>query len=279
MSSKNTAKETLLILDKGGFTSPSGTWVELKNELKNAVDNTLLYTPDQLTNLLKRSLGKGKSCIKFEVSSETTQASAHRLVVKEGVSDLVLLNFASARNVGGGFLNGAKAQEEDLARCSGLYPCLLTQPQYYEANRRQSSLLYTDHIIYSPKVPWFRINSHDAPDQLFLASVITAPAPNAGQFLRQKQGNPSDLGKCLKRRCGMILAVANENNHRNLLLGAWGCGAFSNNPDMVADAFAYWLESDFSDAFDRVVFAVYENSGYGSKLKTFRNRFLVKQLE
>ncbi len=279
MSSKNTAKETLLILEKGGFINPSGTWIDLKNELKNAVDNTLLYTPDHLANLLRRSSGKGKSCIKFEVSSETTQASAHRLVTKEKVSDLVLLNFASARNVGGGFLNGAKAQEEDLARCSGLYSCLLTQPEYYEANRRQTSLLYTDHIIYSPNVPWFRINSHDAPDQLFLASVITAPAPNAGQFLLQKQGNPSQIEKCLKRRCGMILAVAKENNHRNLLLGAWGCGVFRNDPDTVADAFAGWLESDFSDDFDRVVFAVYENSDHGNNRKAFHNRFPGKLLE
>jgi uncharacterized protein (TIGR02452 family) len=79
-----------------------------------------------------------------------------RLVQEEGVDDPVVLNFASARNVGGGFLNGARAQEEDLARSCGLFRCLETQPEYYEVNRRTASLLYTDHIIYSPRVPWFR---------------------------------------------------------------------------------------------------------------------------
>lgn len=273
MGYKNTAQETLSILDKGGFESPSGTWIDLKNDLKNAVDNTRLYTPDQLTLLVRSSSRRAKLCIKFEVSPETTQAAAYRLVAKEGVKDLVLLNFASARKVGGGFLHGAKAQEEDLARCSGLYPCLLTQPEYYKANHRQNSLLYTDHIIYSPQVPWFRIKSDEAPDRIFLASVISAPAPNAGQVLRHDE--KADVEKCLRNRCGMILAVARDNKHRNLLLGAWGCGVFHNDPHMVADAFADWLESDFADAFDRVVFAIYD-SGAKNNLKAFYDRFLGK---
>ena len=67
-----------------------------------------------------------------------------------------MLNFASARNPGGGFLRGAKAQEEDLCRCSGLYETLLECPTYYSVNRHQKSMMYTDHIIYSPKVVFFR---------------------------------------------------------------------------------------------------------------------------
>ena len=57
----------------------------------------------------------------------------------------------------------------------------------------------------------------------------------------------------------MVLAIARENKHRNLLLGAWGCGVFKNDPNMVADAFGAWLESPtFQGCFDRVVFAVYD---------------------
>ncbi|MEW6735997.1 MAG: TIGR02452 family protein [Acidobacteriota bacterium] len=56
-----------------------------------------------------------------------------------------LLNFASVRNRGGEFINGAKAH---LARCLGLYSCLLKQPLYYQANRTQDSLLYTNYVIY-----------------------------------------------------------------------------------------------------------------------------------
>src|SRR5262249_60941792 len=104
--------------------------------------------------------------------------AARRLYEDEGEQNAVALNFASARNPGGGFLGGAKAQEEDLARRSALYACLLTQRPYYDANRAERSLLYTDHIIYSPSVPFFRDRALDLVESPFCASIITAPAPN-----------------------------------------------------------------------------------------------------
>src|SRR4029079_8799885 len=113
-----------------------------------------LYTPAQASSITLKPTSAPRAAI--EVTDETTQIAARRLVESEGVTDLVLLNFASARNAGGGFINGAKAQEEDLCRCSGLYPCLMSQPGYYEANRNNRSAIYTDHLIYSPQVPLFR---------------------------------------------------------------------------------------------------------------------------
>ncbi|MEO0601399.1 MAG: TIGR02452 family protein, partial [Myxococcota bacterium] len=91
-------------------------------------------------------------------------------VQDEGRHDLVLLNFASARNPGGGFINGARAQEEDIARASGLYPCLLQAPVYYDANRETRSLLYTDHLTYSPRVPFVRERNRRLLETPFLAS-------------------------------------------------------------------------------------------------------------
>ncbi len=189
----------------------------------------------------------------------------------------MLLNYASARNPGGGFINGAKAQEEDLARCSGLYLCQLKQPEYYAANRSQDSLLYTDRLIYSPRVPWFRTYSRELLDDYFLASVITAPAPNAGQVLRRDAKAQPDIERVLRRRAGYVLAVARDNGHRSLLLGAWGCGVFCNDPSMVADAFGQWLESPrFHGCFDRVVFGVYDISKSKDTLRAFQRRFADK---
>jgi uncharacterized protein (TIGR02452 family) len=275
MSLKGVAKETLKILEVGGYTNSQGEIIDIGSTLKFSAENTVLYTPAAAISLLEKPTTCVHRSLHIEVTDETTQVAARRLVESEHCSDLVLLNYASARNAGGGFINGAKAQEEDLARSSGLYRCLLTQPAYYDANRKQESLLYTDHIIYSPHVPWFRTSNRELLDKVFLASVITAPAPNAGEtLLRDPHAWPS-IEETLRRRAGLVLAIAREHRHRVLLLGAWGCGVFRNDPAMVADAFGVWLgHASFDGCFDRVVFAIYDTSHELNTLRAFRKRFL-----
>jgi len=79
----------------------------------------------------------------------------------------------------------------------------------------------------------------------------------------------------LRRRAGLVLAVAADNGHRTVLLGAWGCGVFRNDPALVADAFGKWLESDkFAGAFDRAVFAIYDRSKDRATLSAFKQRFI-----
>jgi uncharacterized protein (TIGR02452 family) len=275
---KEVAKETLAILERGEFIGACGALVQFGVEQKQAEEGTKLYTPIDVDRLIYSTSGEEQQQASFcaiEVTDETTQVAAHRLVAVEGCQDLVLLNFASARNPCGGFLTGAKSQEEDLARCSGLYPCQLTQPTCYDVNRRQSSLLYTDHIVYSPKVPWFRTRSTGKLlDQCFLASVITAPAPNARGVLKRNATAQPDIAQTMRRRAGYVLGIARDNGHRSLLLGAWGCGVFGNDPALVADAFGKWLECDsFRGCFDRVVFAVYDTSKRRETLKAFQRRF------
>lgn len=274
MSLKGTATQTLQILDAGYFVAPDGRRVDIEPALSKAIEGTRLYTPQQASATLRKTSAAPSHLVTIEVTDETTQVAARRLVELESVADLALLNFASARNPGGGFINGAKAQEEDLCRCSGLYPCLLSQRGYYEANRDYESAIYTDHLIYSPNVPWFRTRSRDQPHTVFLASVITAPAPNAGVVLTREPGALPEVEAALRRRARLVLAVAADNGHRTVLLGAWGCGVFRNTPALVADAFGTWLESaDFAGAFDRVVFAIYDRSEQQTTLSGFRQRF------
>lgn len=208
------------------------------------------------------------------VTAEKTQAAAQRLVQGEGYSDLVLLNFASARHPGGGFITGARAQEEDLCRCSGLYPCLVKQTDYYDYNRNQESLLYSDHLIYSPQVPWFRQDNRDLLEQVYLASVITAPAPNAGETLKRNPQAGPLIEATLRQRAGLVLTIAKAQGQHNLLLGAWGCGVFRNQAAMVADAFATWLAApEFKGCFQHVCFAVYDTTKQQINLRAFQERF------
>jgi len=182
-----------------------------------------------------------------------------------------VLNFTSARKLGGGCLRGAKGQEEDLARSSGLYRSLKTQPEFYAITRVCSSPLYTDYMFYSPNVPWFRGGNRELLCRTFLASVRTAPAPNVGEYLRKAFGDYEKVRNTLFRRAGYILTAAKMFGPGSLLLGAWGCGVFRNSPEDVAGAFKSHLKSrHFKDCFDRVEFAVFDSTKSQRTLNTFR---------
>ncbi len=273
MSLKNIAAETLSMLDAGGFRNEDGRWVDFADAQRAAVAGSFVLTPEAGATALATQ-GAGGSAPRATVTTERTQQAARRLVEDEGWNDLVVLNFASARNPGGGFIRGAKAQEEDVTRCSGLYPCLLGHSEYYRINRAHTSLLYTDHLIYSPGVPWFRTRSRNLLDRWFQASIITAPAPNAGEALRRDPGAGPQIEAALRHRAGLVLALARSQGHRRLLLGGWGCGVFRNDPDMVADAFGTWLSSPtFAGDFDDVAFAVFDRSKDRLVHAAFERRF------
>lgn len=264
------AEETVRILERGEYVAPSGRTVQMDEQVARAVQGTVLYRPGEPS--APQGPGSGRAPPRIEVTDEKTGQAARRLVEEEGVAEVLALNFASAKNPGGGFLGGARAQEEDLARCSALYPCLLAQPDYYTVNRAEPSLLYTDHLIYSPQVPFFRDERGDLLERPFLVSLLTAPAPNAGEALRRDPGEGPRIQETLRRRALSVLRVAAHQGQKTLVLGAWGCGVFRNDPHAVAEAFAQALEA-LAGHFERVVFAVYEPRGQGPNLRAFRERW------
>ncbi len=274
MSLKGMAKETLSIVEAGSYAAPSGRTVSVRSEVLRAVQSTALFRPEQLESLLGELAPRPSAPPpRIEVSSETTAVAARRLLEAEGCEHVVALNFASAKNPGGGFLGGAKAQEEDLARCSALYTCQLRQPHYYATHRASHSMLYSDHMIYSPDVPFFRDDTGALLEAPFLLSVITSAAPNAGEVVRHGGHESALVVPTLLGRARKVLALAASRGHRCLVLGAWGCGVFRNDPSQVAEAFAQLLEPAFAGAFERVVFAVYERGDERPNQRAFTRRF------
>lgn len=258
------ARDTMRIVEAGAYVAPGGERIDLSASVRAAITGTRMYLPDALDRLLDRprpgaAQGSLLSSARIEVTLETTQTAAHRLVASEGIADVALLNFASATSAAGGFLRGARAQEEDLARCSALYACLQTQTELYAYHRMAGSDLYSDRMIYSPRVPFFRVRSDSLTARVYEASVLTAAAPNAGKVLARDASRGAEIEAVFRRRTGKVLALAEAHGHRTLVLGAWGCGVFQNDPAMAADAFGTWLESArFRASFDRIVFAVYD---------------------
>ncbi len=268
MSLKRVARENLEICDRGGYVAPSGRHVDLRDAVARAVDGTVLYAPGELDFVV---MPTGAST-RVEVTGETTSEAGRRLAVAEAVAQVAALNFASARNPGGGFLTGAKSQEEDLARASALYPCLVTQPDYYDANRAARSFVYTDHVIYSPDVPFFRTERWELVEAPWRLSVVTAPAPNAGEAHRRGESE-RHVRAALSRRAALVLRAMAAQGHRAIVLGAWGCGVFRNDPRAVAEAFAEGLDGVARGAFERVVFAVYERVEGGANRRAFEDVF------
>lgn len=261
------AKATVAIVEGGGYTCPSGHAVSFGEDVAAAVAGTVLYRPGEFA-ALPVPPGAGVTP-KIEVRAETTAAAARRLVEVEGAGEVAALNFASAKNPGGGFLGGAKAQEEDLARCSALYHCLREQRAYYEANRATDSMLYTDHIIWSPRVPFFRDERLELLPRPFHVGIVTAPAPNAGEHLRREPGGQAEIQATLERRAERVLRVLATHRQRTLVLGAWGCGVFRNDPREVAEVFAGLLRSRYARSFARVVFAIHDRSRERATLRAF----------
>lgn len=273
MSLREIAQATLRIQDTGSYVSPLGKVVDLSAAQNQAVAKTEIFTPDDCARALEEIRSpKDPACSgQVTVADESTQLAAQRLARERPPC---ILSFASARNVGGGFINGSKAQEEDIHRCCGVYRCLAKATKYYEANRAVDSLLYTDHIIYSPLVPWFRVNGRDLLEEPFQASIITAPAPNAGQYLRRNPNGHADIHQALHRRAGYVLAVAIARKETHLVLGAWGCGVFQNAPRDVAGIFHYWLyERHFKSHFEHVHFAVLDKTQNQSLLRAFQEMY------
>ncbi|WP_206045807.1 TIGR02452 family protein [Nocardia mangyaensis] len=180
-----------------------------------------------------------------------------------------VLNFASARSPGGGYLRGARAQEEDLCRNALLYTCLVEASDYYAAHRNSPDLRYSHRVVVSPDVPVIRDGRGElAPP--FPVTFLTSPAPNAGELARRSA--TVDVREVLAQRAERVLAAAARHQVRDLVLGAWGCGVFANDPAEVAGAFGVALDR-WGAAFERVVFAVWDRNPVSVNRTAFRARF------
>lgn len=266
------ARETVAICDAGFYLTPSGARVTIAEDIRLAKAGTVLYSPENSPAAAKEV---GSSMTRFEVKNETTFEAVARLA-PAGLGHIGCLNFASAKNPGGGFLNGSLAQEEALACASALYPCLLAAPNYYERNRANRSALYLDLAIFSPMVPFFRDDTGTLLEKPISASVITAPAPNAGAIVQNEPSNLQQVEPTLRRRAELVLRIAAAHQIERLILGAWGCGVFRNDPRVVAKIFAELLKPSgkFAGVFAEVVFAVFDRSEHEATWRAFAEQFI-----
>lgn len=244
-----------------------------------------LYLPGETLELPAR----GGADPVVTVSGSKSFDAARRLLNENRSGRVAVLNFASATNPGGGVLHGSSAQEESLCRCSTLYPTLDQRrfwEGYYQYHRDRGDVRYSDACIYSPDVVVFKRDAEYPElmpeDEWFEVDVVTCAAPNLrrmpSNFFNPSSGSwrsvsDEELYRLHVSRGRRICEVAAANGATSLVLGAFGCGAFQNDPRVVARAYRAVLE-EMGPFFERVEFAVFCPPGRESEnFKAFRDAF------
>ncbi|WP_406398096.1 TIGR02452 family protein [Streptomyces sp. NBC_00879] len=263
------ARQTEEIVETGHYPASDGRTVDIGRELAAALAGTRMYGPEVV-----EVVPDTDRTTSFEVTGESSTEAARRLTATDS-GPVAVLNFASARNPGGGYLNGAQAQEEALCRASALYVTLLRAPEFYEHHRAERSPFYTDRVIHSPGVPVFRDDRGRLLDEPCTVGFLTSPAPNAGVITSRTPEQAHRIPAAVAARAERVLETAAREGYRRLVLGAWGCGVFRNDPAVVAAAFHVLLTGGgrFAGHFEEIVFAVLDRSSAGPTLGAFRRTF------
>ena len=198
-----------------------------------------------------------------------------------------VLNFASSTNPGGGVTKGSTAQEECLCRCSNLYLTLYQEKcirEYYNINKKHMSNLGSDAIIYSRNVYVFKDKDYNMlpVEDRFYVDVLTCAAPNLRENPRNQYNSDAseekltltdeELYNIHVKRARNILNVAVKNEDDYLILGAFGCGAFRNNPEIVAKAYKDVLQ-DYMYCFKVIDFAIIDGK-YSNNYEIFKRILL-----
>lgn len=242
---------------------------KLAKSIRKTIEDTIIYDEKNYPSVENRGFDTIVSVTR-ERSLECAQ-NFHQKYLERKIG---VHNFASATNPGGGVVNGSSAQEEAICRCSTLYPCLNTErnlSEFYQMHRKKKDLRYTDYCIYTPNITVIKSDTaypELLPEsQWFHVDMLTCAAPN----LREKPYNAMNPG-CVnpvkvsdeellqihKKRAKHLLTIAAANGIEILILGAFGCGAFRNDPSIVARAYNEVI-SEFKGCFREICFAVYCN--------------------
>ena len=256
-------EEAVMIIRNGYYYLPDGTQVDIREQMERSVMGTVSYPPESMLPQLAHS----DKNTRIEIQNCTTLTALQQLLSRG--THPVALNFASAESPGGGFLQGARAQEEYLARSSTLYSCLQHNPMY-AYHRTHQDPFYSDYVIYSPDVVVFRDDDGAMLAKPFSTAIITSPAVHAHGVRRYLPDQEERIGEVMWQRILKVLAVAVKHEHDSIVLGAWGCGAFGNDGYQIARLFKRALDVNFVGAFENVIFAITDWSNDDRFIRPFK---------
>jgi uncharacterized protein (TIGR02452 family) len=253
------AADTVQIGVTGVYADARAERFDIRESVRHSVENTAIIDLKMPDTVIKANAelhaGVAGVSAAISISDETTLDAAHSVLSQTGFVPTIL-NFASAKHPGGGFQNGSLAQEEDIAYRSCLYTVLSAKPEYYrESLRDLRGGLYFDKMIYTEGLVVIR----DADYRLsapWTCNCITAPAPNRGAALANGIAE-EEIDQVMAHRIDAILKLAARKDAAALILGAFGCGVFKNDPRKVAQHFhTSLIETGYQTQFQHVRFAI-----------------------
>lgn len=236
----------------------------LAASIDDSRSGTTAFLPTDPLPILPTSSRRTANTVFYTNQTDTLAAVLHLEQLPSPPRSIAALNFASAKHKGGGWLNGAQAQEESITRRSTLFAALDSDgaAPYYNHNARhirrvakENDGVYTHALIHSPAVAILQPDEDSLaidPDPT-LVSVITCAAPNAGQALKMGAAR-GRVEAAFAERIDRVLAAAAAHSHDGLVLGAWGCGVFGNDPGFVAGTFKRLLAGKYKGSFSHVSF-------------------------
>jgi len=200
-----------------------------------------------------------KPNITLEINDTVSEAFNHE--------NACILDFASYRNPGGRFLDGSNAQEEALCHASYLYNVLSNQIKFYSYNNEHKNKgLYGNRLLYCKDIRFFKGKDTKQYD------VIVCAAPNWSVAKKYNNFTIEENDKALKERMQLIKLAAEDNNVKTLILGAFGCGVFAQDPNTVSNLF---LDVFSTSTIENVVFALLKDINYEAFKKNFEKRGLI----
>ena len=208
--------------------------------IKECINNTEIFT-----NTVPKYDTRDKLNNEIVIEDADTVSS---IFTHQNDGKVAALNFASYKNAGGCFLSGSTAQEECLCHASYLYNVLKECKSYYKYNNEhKNNALYTNRALYSPNIRFFKDNS------ITTCDIITCAAPNYYAAYKYRRMDKESNSTALKQRIKFVLDVAEYNNVDTLILGAFGCGVFGQDPREVATIFNKELKTH---NFHKIIFAI-----------------------
>lgn len=252
-------------MNKAQRIEAAQNWINTLNSskyethLNTAIESTHYVSIEEASEQLDKlrssaALGHEKTNVKVfcnDVSVCTKASLTHNK------GRVCVMDFASYTNPGGGFINGAMAQEEDICNMSGLYPCLESkQDVYTERKSMLNDHVFNNDYFYVQTCP-FIING-----KVYLADVMAIAAPNSNKT----SASHDEISKALHERMELAFLVPHVYGCKNIVLGAFGCGVFGNDVDEVASIWKE-LQTTYDGLYSNIAYAVKDKD----MVKTFRS--------